>query len=191
MNKRERLVAIHYRSLILNSILLFALLISWSCRRKTTATTPVAKTPEIIKAEEAPPAIIPLATAASKTNSFDLGEMNFQIGDYGKAIKFYQTFLNAYPKSEDRDRALYHMGLAGALGSTRDLNLTEAAFKKLIAEFPNSQYKVQAELILGLQAQIEKIRVEVKDRDEKVKRLSEELQKLKDIDMQRRPTRTE
>jgi methyl-accepting chemotaxis protein len=46
-----------------------------------------------------------------------------------------------------------------------------------------------AELILGLQAQIEKLKSDVKERDDRIKRLSDELQKLKDIDMQHRPTR--
>ena len=43
--------------------------------------------------------------------------------------------------------------------------------------------------ILGLQGQIEKLRVDIKERDERIRRLSEELRKLKAIDMQRRPSR--
>jgi outer membrane protein assembly factor BamD (BamD/ComL family) len=132
------------------------------------------------KVNGAPSAITPASTAASRpvplepaplektiitTSSFDLGEMNFQIGNYGQAAKFYQTFLNTYPKSKDRDRALYHMGLACALDSNRDLRQTEAAFKKLVSEFPNSPYKSEAEFILNQQMQIEKLRVEVKERE--------------------------
>jgi hypothetical protein len=207
LNKPERLAAIRYRSFIRNSVLAFALSISWSCHKKATVSAPVpAKSSDVAKVNAAPSAITPAAIAASRpvplepapldktiitTSSFDLGEMNFQIGNYNQAAKFYQTFLNAFPKAKDRDRALYHMGLACALDSNRDLHQTEAAFKKLVSEFPSSPYKGEAEFILNQQAQIEKLRLEVKDREEKVKRLSEELQKLKDIDMQRRPTRSE
>jgi TolA-binding protein len=198
------LAAIRNKLSVRNLVLILALLISWSCHRKANVSAPAPiKAPDIVNAEEAPPAITspaiaivippPTPTPPEKTtpkkSSFDLGEMNFQIGSYGTATKFYQAFLNDYPKSPDRDKALFHMGIACALSSTRDLIQMEAAFKKLTSEFPHSQYRGQAEFILGMQAQIEKLRLDVKDRDEKVKRLSEELQKLKDIDMQRRPTR--
>jgi outer membrane protein assembly factor BamD (BamD/ComL family) len=166
------------------------------------------KTPESAKIESAPepitiPAIQPSTTEIPKTeplpkpitptSSFDLGEMSFRSGNYAKAAKYYESFLTAFPKSKDRDLALYHMGLAHALAadSSRDLRQTEAIFKRLISEFPKSPYKSEAEFILGLQSQIEKLKLEMKDRDEKVKRLSEELQKLKDIDLQRRPSKTE
>jgi len=52
-----------------------------------------------------------------------------------------------------------------------------------------NQYKSQAEFILMLQAQIEALKSDVKKREMRIKQLSEELQKLKEIDMQRRPSR--
>ncbi len=115
--------------------------------------------------------------------------MNFQAGKYVEAAKSYEAFLGEDPKARDRDKALYYLGLARAL--TSDSSRAEAAFKRLISQFPRSQYKSPAQFILNLQEQIEKLKLEVKDLDDKVKRLSEELQKLKDIDMQRRPSRTE
>jgi tetratricopeptide (TPR) repeat protein len=196
----ERLAAIHNRSsLIRYSILAFALLICWSCHRKTAVSPPIpTKIPETAKIEPPPaitpptippvqeplpkpipPAQEPLPKPITTPSRFDLGEKSFQLGNYAKAAKYYEAFLNAFPKAKNRDTALYHLALCRALASdsSRDLNQTEAALKKLISEYPKSRLKDQAEFILGLISQTEK--------------LSEELQKLKDIDMQRRPSRTE
>jgi TolA-binding protein len=205
----ERLAAIHNRSsLVRNSILALVLLASLSCHRKAAVSPSIpAKPPESVKAKSAPPAITPPAIPPAKAplelapldktittpNSFDLGEMSFQLGNYSKAATYYEAFLNAFTNTQGRDTALYHLALCRALAtdSSRDLNQTEAALRKLISEYPKSRLKDQAGFILGLMAQAEKLRSEVKERDEKNKRLSEELQKLKDIDMQRRPSRTE
>jgi tetratricopeptide (TPR) repeat protein len=200
----EKLAAIHHRSfLIRSSILAFALLVSWSCNRKITVAPPdQTKMPETAKIEPPPaitpptmpPAKAPLPNPIATPSSFDLGETSFQLGNYAKAAKYYEAFLNASsPKAKSRDTALYHLALCRALASNsnRNLNQTEAALKKLISEYPKSPLKDQAEFILGLISQTEKLRLEVKEGEEKAKRLSEELQKLKDIDMQRRPSRTE
>ena len=127
----------------------------------------------------------------TKTSSYDLAELNFQIGNFTKAAQAYESFLRANPKGKHRDVALFHLGLSRTLArdSGRDWYLAEAAFKKLLSEFPTSLYRAQAEFILGQQAQIEKLRSDMKERDDRIKRLNDELQKLKDIDMQRRPTR--
>ena len=65
----------------------------------------------------------------------------------------------------------------------------EADFKNLMARFPESPYRPQAEFILSMQAQIDRLKSDVKERDSKIHELTEELQKLKAIDMQRRPSR--
>jgi tetratricopeptide (TPR) repeat protein len=149
-------------------------------------TTPAPLPPRPAELEPAP---LPKTIAAP--NSFDLGEMNFQLGKYPQAAGFYQELLQSNPESPLRDTALFHLGLSLGLGndSSRDLQQSQAALKRLISESPNSPYRSQAELILRLQAQIEKLRADTKERDERIKRLSEELQKLKDIDLQRKPSR--
>jgi tetratricopeptide (TPR) repeat protein len=177
------------------------------CTKKRAVVAPVPVEPApAAKAEPAPPAVTPrtivpdqpapleeapLPKTITTPSSFDLGEMNFQVGNYLKAIKSFEAFLNSFPKAKNRDLALFHLGLSRALAtdSSRDLRQSENALKRLISEFPNSRYKGQAEFILGLQSQIERLKGEIKDRDDRIKRLSEELQMLKDIDMQRRPSR--
>lgn len=119
-----------------------------------------------------------------------MGETLFKLGSYVKAVHSFEAFLNDNPKSEERDVALFHLGLARALSgdTTKELRQAEAAFRMLISESPKSPYRRQAEYILGLQSQIDKLRSDLKDRDERVKKLSEELQRLKEIDLQRRPS---
>jgi TolA-binding protein len=129
----------------------------------------------------------------SAPNSFELGEKYFKVGNYQQAITEFEQALSTDPKSKYRDQALLYLGLCHALAadSNRDLRKAEAVFRQLIAEFPSSHYKSQAEFILGLQVQIDKLRSDVKERDDRIKKLSEELKVLKEIDLQRRPSRPE
>jgi hypothetical protein len=185
------------------SILLVSL-ISMGCHKSASVPPPAVK-PVAIKTSP-PPAVTPSLSASAtpaplepapisktitKPSSLDLGETSFQIGKYAQAAKAYEDYLKDNPKSAMRDRALFQLGLSKALAgdSIRDLHLAEAVFKKLIFEFPSSPYRDQAELILGLQNQVDKLKTDIKDREEKIKKLSEELQKLKEIDLQRRPSR--
>jgi tetratricopeptide (TPR) repeat protein len=190
-------------------LLLLVLLVSWGCfPGKKTATVkaptpePVpAATPEAAPSAVTPPAAIPSLPAPlesaplSKTitapNYLELGEMNFQLGNYPQAIKAYEAYLSGNPKGKNRDLALFHLGLSRALAgdSNRDMRQAEAAFRRLISEFPTTQYRNQAEFILGLQVQIDKLKADLKEREDKIKKLSDELQALKDIDLQRRPSR--
>ena len=66
---------------------------------------------------------------------------------------------------------------------------TMTASPAMGSEFPESPYRKQAEYILALKTQIERLRSDIRKRDEAVKELSEELNRLKQIDMQRRPSR--
>jgi hypothetical protein len=188
-------------------LILFYFVGFWGCSRKTHVQAPArpenagthpgaeavppAVTPSVTPPQPAPPKPAPLSTTIAKTSSYEFGELNFQVGNYTKAAESYESFLRANPRGKHRDTALFHLGLSRALArdSGRDWHLAEAAFRKLLSEFPTSEYKAQAEFILGQQAQIERLRSDVKERDDRIKRLSDELQKLKDIDMQRRPTR--
>ena len=181
-----------------------SLLLLCGCHRKSSPVIPAGPTQPVGPMEPAPEAVTPapapkpapfepapLPKTIMTPNNLELGEMNFQLGNYRQAIKAFEAFLSANPKSQKRDRALFYLGLSRALASdsSRDLRQSEIAFRRLIAEFPTNPFRSQAEFILGLQVQIEKLRSDVKDRDEKIKKLSEELQTLKNIDLQRRPSR--
>jgi tetratricopeptide (TPR) repeat protein len=182
-------------------LLSLALLASWGCFSKKTA---VPTPPPSARAEPAPPAVTPtiarqpaplesapIDRTINSPSNLELGEMNFQVGNYSRAARAYEAFLRNNPKSKHRDQALFHLGLSRALAddNSRDLRRAEAVFKRLIAEFPDSLYRKEAEFILGLQSQIDKLRADAIEREQKIKKLSEELQVLKDIDLQRRPSR--
>ncbi len=183
----------------------FLLLMLTGCHKKRAVVVPLPP-PPVAAEDTAPPAVTPrvptpptpaplepapLPKTITALSNFEVGEMNFQAGNYRLAARSFEAYLNANPKSKNRDQALFHLGLSRMLAndSSRDMHQAEAAFKRLINEFPTSPHKSEAEFILGLQAQIERLKSDVKERDDKIKRLSEELQKLKEIDLQRKPSR--
>jgi len=119
-------------------------------------------------------------------------ERNFADGNYRRAAQSFEKFLYTFPKAPERERALFYLGFSLALsGEDKDLLQTEAALRRLISEFPKSSYRRQAEWILDLRSRIERLQSDVKERDERIRQLSEELRKLKSIDLERRPSRPE
>ena len=152
---------------------------------------PSAITPSVLlKVEETVDA--PLAEPDALPESFIAAEQDFEAGQYQQAAESYEKFLYTFPKAPNHDRALFHLGLSLALaGEDRDMRQTEAAFQKLIAEFPQSSYRRQAEWILSLQTRIRQMQSDLKDRDDRIRQLGDELQKLKSIDLERRPSRPE
>lgn len=167
--------------------------------------TPAAPEPAVEKSAPAPSAITPpeprvtaeppeppRSEAAATPEILVEAERNFAAGNYRQAAKAFEKFLNAFPKSADRDRALLHFGFSLALsGDDRDTLQAEAALRRLITEFPKSPYRRQAEWILNLKTQIEQLQSDVRERDERIRQLSDELRKLKSIDLGRRPSRPE
>jgi TolA-binding protein len=195
-----------------------AMMVSWGCHRKSPvpaqtptlppATAAVAPT-QVPSDESPPPAVTPspeeteteTATPESPqevtekpepgTTNLESGEINFKKGNYRQAAREFKAFLDNNPKSNDRDRALFYRGLSHTLASdsSHDPRQAEKDFRELISKFPGSLYTNQAAFILSLLAQVDKLRSDVKERDERIKKLSEELQVLKEIDLQRRPSR--
>jgi len=134
----------------------------------------------------------PQREAAVHPKLFLEAEQNFAAGNYRQAAQTYEKFLNTFPKAAERDQALLHFGFSLALsGGDQDLLQTEAALRRLIAEFPQSPYRRQAELILDMKTRIERLQSDVKERDERILQLSDELRKLKSIDLDRRSSRPE
>ena len=193
------------------SIIGFSLLlwIPTGCREKVSVPTnspaqPATKSPP----DSAPPAVTPSAIPSSKPaalestpvpkvvvapTDFDLAIATFKEGNYGKAAQYFDEYLRSNSNTENRDAALFHLGLSRAMlgNSGRSARRAEDALKHLVTDYPNSPYKGPADFILGLlglQAQIENLKSDIKEKEIKIKQLSEELQKLKEIDMQRRPS---
>lgn len=189
--------------------LFLAMTASWGCHRKQSVpaqppapppataqaapaeSAPPAVTPAPVEPPPAPPDPAPAAKEIPEPGNLELGAMSFQEENYQQAARNYEAFLRDNPKSRDRDQALFHLGLSRVLANdgSRDLRQAETVFRRLIAESPGGVYKSQAAFIVGLLTQIDKLRTDIKERDERIKKLSDELQVLKEIDLQRRPTR--
>ena len=190
----------------MNCFLIIILLLGLTaagCRKEATPAAPEPRSPvEFTQAPSAitppeprvmaEPAEAPKPEAAAPPEIFVEAEQNFASGNYKQAVQAYGRFFNAFPKAAERDIALFNFGFSLALsGDDKDLLQTEVALRRLITEFPQSPYRRQAELILDFKTRIEQLQSDVKERDERIRQLSEELRKLKSIDFDRRPSRPE
>ncbi len=147
---------------------------------------PIPAPPEAPPAEPAPPV------------HYSEGERRFEAGEYDAACRHYETFLREEPFAPSRDRALFRLGLSYALSYAHSQSRRRSAdqFRELVRLHPQSPYRAPAEMILrlqeeiaGLQGESERMRKDAKAAEEKIKNLNEELERLKQIDMTRKPTK--
>ena len=182
-------------------ILLLCLTVA-GCRKNAAPTAPEPAAAESVPAPSAitppdnrvttEPAQEPQPEVSAPSGFFVEAEQYFETGNYRQAAQSFEKFLNTFPKASERDRALFHLGFSLALsGDDRDLLQTETVLRRLITEFPQSPYRRQAEWILNLKTQIEKLQSDVRDRDGQIRQLNDELRKLKSIDLDRRYSRPE
>ena len=89
------------------------------------------------------------------------GETYFEAGDYLRAVQAYEAYLHHDISRRNHDRVLFHLALAYAFPSSPAYNQQKAIglFERLLTDFPESPYKTQAELILSLQAQIDRTKL--------------------------------
>jgi outer membrane protein assembly factor BamD (BamD/ComL family) len=119
------------------------------------------------------------------------GEISFEKANFGQAVAAYEDYLRGNPDPKVHDRVLFRLALAYAIPGHASYNPARSTelFGRLVALFPQSPLKPQAEYILRLQAESENLKAGVKERDERIRLLREELDKLKKIDLERRPSR--
>ncbi len=162
------MVATRLVRLCLAATLLAAAVFSASCARK-----------------KAPVAVVP-----PPPDYFQIAEKYFADGDYANAVQAYNTYLTQYPEAPNRDQVLFRMAVAYAFPQS-SLHNTPRATQLLqqVARMPASSYKPQAQLLLSLLESADRLRLDVSKRDERIKDLTRELERLKQIDMQRHPIR--
>jgi tetratricopeptide (TPR) repeat protein len=169
-------------------------LLPWSCQRKPMASAPPPP-PKLVPAPAAVPVPTPIPSSipslAPSPSYFDIGEKYFAAGDYAKAAQAYEAYLAKDSTSANRDAAYFRLALSHALpeGRSRDLPQAMKLLALFLDRFPQSPLRPQAELLLSFQKDIDRLRVDVGKRDERIKDLTLELEQLKQIDMQKRPTR--
>ncbi len=145
-------------------------------------------------------------------SSLEIANESFDSGLYDEAARSYEAYLNEDAAAADHDQALFKLGLSYALAGKipEDFNRAQIQLRTLVTQFPRSRYRPEAEYILSLQTDIEKLRLglreneegirsrdtmiherdeRIKERDEKIRRLTQELERMKKIDLERRPSR--
>jgi hypothetical protein len=140
---------------------------------------PVLPGPEPLPRIESPPAPLSLVERAT---------LAFVSGNYDEAERYFEQSLHDPSSTETRDNTLYHLGLIRALrpamASERQRSI--ATLKQLLEEYPNSPFVEPANRILALHGQVAQAANDVRLRDQKMKQLALELDRLKKIDADRR-----
>jgi TolA-binding protein len=186
-------------------VVLAVSLLAVTCHKSPPRTTaPASAPPQTAVPVPPPPASVPATRPkpplpASKLPAppepplpEDLrdAEAHFQSGRYAEAARAYNQYLREEPIVQFRDLAMFKMGMAQALAcATSDCRAkSQEQFKRLVSLFPQSPYSAEARFILGLQNEIERAKLDAKAHDEKIKKLTDELERLKKIDLERKST---
>ncbi len=121
---------------------------------------------------------------------FLTAEDDFNNARYVLAARGYEKYLRDYPSRGNEDHVLFRLGISYALADNSPAGLRKARtrLERLLLLYPNSPYRPQAKVILDLQNQIEQKTSELQSNEERTRQLTEELTKLKKIDMER-PTK--
>ena len=138
-----------------------------------------------------PPSRLPPPPQPPLPRDFRDGEASFLGGKYADAVRSYERFVREEPITQYKDVAMFRIAMSQALLCTSSECRARSldAFKRLISLYPDSPYSAEARFLLSLQADIEKSKSDTRARDEKIKSLTDELEKLKKIDLERNPPR--
>jgi hypothetical protein len=164
-------------------------------RREVVTVPPPAPVPVIARVH-APvplyspiPASLPDYTAPPLPGEVEQEEADraFTTGNYDEAILAYESSLLLAPSGERRDEALFRLGICYVLrnSSNSDWQRARTTLQQLINDYPNSSLKPPALVILNLRTRADELSGNIKAREQAMKQLSMELEKLKQIDAER------
>jgi hypothetical protein len=164
------------------------------------------------------PVVPPPVSSSPGLASYEAGEKAFEAGNFVEAAKAYEAYLRVNT-SDNQDRVHFRLGLSNCLpvDSPQNLKLGREQLQQLAKEFPDSQYRPPSDLILflltsidrlsgkekelagsnqklsatvqKLSATVQKLSATAKEQEGTIKQLTDELQRLKAIDMKRSPSR--
>lgn len=129
----------------------------------------------------APSIVVPASspTPAAVATPLELGDDAFAVGDYQGARTGYEAHLAGADATIDADRVLYRLAILNlGNGSGRDPGAGFSLLRRLVREHQDSPYRMEAELILGLNARVDGLETEVE-------KLESQLEALKRIDLER------
>jgi hypothetical protein len=135
----------------------------------------------------APVAPAPVAVSASVL-ALERADSAFNAGNYDDACRGYETYLRETPPPGPRDHALFQLGLCYVFRSNPapDWPRATATLKQLVEEHSGSPLKPAAALILSVRAELDKAALDAQQRDQRIRQLTSELDRLKKIDADRR-----
>lgn len=137
--------------------------------------------------------VAPVATTApvpsASITALDNATKEFASADYAQAARDFQQYLNLVPSGGQRDQALFHLGLIHSLPGDARLDWQRAVnyFNQVVTEFPSSPLKPAAQLILTLRNETVQLAAESETRNQRIRQLNTELERLIRIDSERRP----
>ncbi len=158
-------------------------------------TPPPVTVPETWVDLPLPPSRLSAPPEPLLPKNFRDGEASFQAGKYAESINFYEKYIQEDAVTQYRDVALFKLGLCYTLTCStaecraKSMEKSQEQFRRLVSQFPKSPYAAEARSVLALQNDIGQLRADVKTQDEKIKKLTDELDRLKKIDLERKTTR--
>jgi hypothetical protein len=115
----------------------------------------------------------------------------FKAGVYDESAQAYEKYLRLQPTGCPCEQELLRLALSYVLRRSPrpDWQRATSVLKQLVDEYPNSSFTASASLILILRSQLDHLAldtaVSTKQRDEQIRQLSSELDRLKKIDSDR------
>lgn len=188
--------------ILLALMLLFPLLVACRKQPAKVALEPPSTPPQVIisptvlpPANPLPPAKWPAPAPPPSLDApprpapavYLTAEVDFENARYVLAARGYERYLRDYPSRGNEDRVLFHLGISYALAdsSLAGMRKAKSRLERLLMLYPDSPYRPQARVILDLQSQIEQRILELQSNEDRIRQLTEELNKLKKIDMER------
>jgi tetratricopeptide (TPR) repeat protein len=178
-------------------IIISAALALTGCHRRPRdgAAAPPVLAPIIVRVDAPAPVYSPIPSSLPPYVSppdpaeveRERGDRAFTAGSYDEAIQAYQKLLHISPGGGGHDETLFRLGLCYALrnGGEPDWQRAKTFLKQLVSDYPRSLLKPPAVLIVTLRSQAEELSGDVKAREQAMRQLSVELERLKQIDADR------
>jgi len=190
----------------LTAHIILTLLFLTACHKRSPITT--STSPAVVAVPEPPVLAIPLsrvvllpepsvvvsppAAPSPAMAALEQADRWFKAGVYDEAAQAYEKYLRLQPTGCPCEQELFRLGLSYVLrrSSKPDWHRATSVLKQLVAEYPHSSFTASASLILALRSELDRLAldaaVSTKQRDEQIRQLSSELDRLKKIDSDRR-----